>query len=300
MACGWPGALPGGLRWLERALKQSSHAASIVRVQALMAAAHLAIYHGDYARAARFSADGVTLARELDEPTLGDHVVALQVGQALTVAGFLAYRQGAYDRAEALATEAHSRLSELGDTCPVPLRTRVMRSSFSDATPSSRSSSTRLRAAGGGRPRRLQRAGNDWGMSDAQATLAGIRYCTGDLPQARTIRRESRARLRPEFPDSRGQRAVRAGGRRCRLWAARDGSAAPWRCRGPDRFPRCAHDGQRRSCSCAWSRRARNGTGRGPARHRTRGWQDHERRAGGYGSERDRGGAARSTPTQQD
>jgi predicted ATPase len=180
-----------GLRWLDRALKQSSHAASIVRVQALMAAAHLAIYHGDYARAARFSADGVALARELDEPTLGDHVVALQVGQALTVAGFLAYRQGAHDRAEALATEAHSRLSDLGDTVPGAIADTgyallVLGCNVLVQEQFDRAASWVEAALD-----RFQRADNDWGMSDAQATLAGIRYCTGDLLQAAALYGES-------------------------------------------------------------------------------------------------------------
>jgi predicted ATPase/DNA-binding XRE family transcriptional regulator len=52
-----------GLRWLDRALERSRHIASVARAQALMAAAHLATYQGDYARAAIFSAEGVALAR---------------------------------------------------------------------------------------------------------------------------------------------------------------------------------------------------------------------------------------------
>jgi predicted ATPase/DNA-binding XRE family transcriptional regulator len=180
-----------GLRWLDRALERSRHIASVARAQSLMAAAHLAIYHGDYVRAATFSAEGVALAREVDEPTLGDQTMALQVGQALTVAGFLAYRQGAYDRAEDLATEAYDRLSDLGDTVPGAIAdtgyallvlgcTALVQEQFD------RAASWVVAALD-----HFQRAGNDWGLSDAQATLAGIRFCTGDLRQATALYGES-------------------------------------------------------------------------------------------------------------
>jgi predicted ATPase/DNA-binding XRE family transcriptional regulator len=180
-----------GLRWLDRALAQSSEAASIVRVQALMAAAHLAIYYGDYARAAIFSAEGVVLARELDAPTLGREVTALQVGQALTVAGFLAYRQGAYDRAEDLATEAYSWLSNLGDTVPGAIADTgyallVLGCNALVQEQFDRAGNWVVAALD-----HFQRAGNDWGLSDAQATLAGIRFCTGDLRRATALYGES-------------------------------------------------------------------------------------------------------------
>ena len=86
-----------GLRWLERALERSSQTASAGRVQALVAAGMLALFQGDYARAATFSPEAVALAQELDDPLL--------VGQALTIAGFLAYRQGEYGQAEDLLNE---------------------------------------------------------------------------------------------------------------------------------------------------------------------------------------------------
>ena len=47
-----------GLRWLERALERSSRTASAARVRALVAAGMLAIFQGDYARAAAFSPRG--------------------------------------------------------------------------------------------------------------------------------------------------------------------------------------------------------------------------------------------------
>ena len=180
-----------GLRWLDRALERSSHIASVVRVQALMAAAHLAIYHGDYARAATFSAEGVALARKLDEPTLGRDTTTIQVGEALTVAGLLAYRQGEYDRAEELATEAYSRLSEIGDDTPgatadTGYALLVLGCSALVQEQFDRAASWVVAALD-----HFQRAGNDWGMSDAQSTLAGIRFCTGDLRQATALYGES-------------------------------------------------------------------------------------------------------------
>jgi predicted ATPase/DNA-binding XRE family transcriptional regulator len=107
-----------GLSWLNRALERSSHTASVAHTHALMAAGHLAILQGDYAHAAAFSAKGVALARELDDPTLGGHAAAIQVGQALTIAGLLAHRLGEQHRAEDLATEAYDRLSELDERVP--------------------------------------------------------------------------------------------------------------------------------------------------------------------------------------
>jgi non-specific serine/threonine protein kinase len=180
-----------GLLWLDRALARSSQAASVVRVQALMAAAHLAIYHGDYGRASMFSAEGVALAREMEEPTLGRQVMALQVGQALTVAGFLAYRQGRYERAEGLATEAYGHLRNLGDTVPGAVAdtgyallvlgcNALVQEQFDPAA-------NWVVAA----LDHFMRAGNDWGISDAQSTLAGIRYCTGNLLQAAALYAES-------------------------------------------------------------------------------------------------------------
>ena len=89
-----------GLHWLERALERSSHTASASRVRALVAAGMLALFQGDYARAATFSPEAVALAQELGDPLL--------VGQALTIAGFLAYRQGEYGQAEDLLNEGYA------------------------------------------------------------------------------------------------------------------------------------------------------------------------------------------------
>ena len=57
-----------------------------------------------------FSDEGLTLARESGDPLL--------VGQALTIAGFLAYRRGEYGQAEELLGEGYACLSQLADTVP--------------------------------------------------------------------------------------------------------------------------------------------------------------------------------------
>ena len=98
-----------GLRWLERALERSRH--DRIRGAACGRSWRrrmLAVYHGDYARAARSFPEAWRWRRELGEPLL--------VGQCLTIAGFLAYRQGDYGHAEELLNEAIARLSQLSDT----------------------------------------------------------------------------------------------------------------------------------------------------------------------------------------
>ena len=90
-----------GLQWIERALERSRSTVSVARVQVLDAAAALALFQGDYARAATFTDEELALARELGNPRL--------LGEALTQVGFLRYRQGEYEQAEALLDEAQRR-----------------------------------------------------------------------------------------------------------------------------------------------------------------------------------------------
>jgi tetratricopeptide (TPR) repeat protein len=159
-----------------------------------MAAGHLAILQGDYARAATLSAKGVALARELDDPTLGGPAMAIQVGQALTIAGLLAHRLGEQNRAEELATEAYGRLGELDERVPGAIQDTgyavlllaciaLVQEQFDRAE---RLCMTALDC--------FQRASNDWGLSETQAALGGIRYCLGDLPGAAALYGESLAR----------------------------------------------------------------------------------------------------------
>ncbi|MCD6058137.1 MAG: adenylate/guanylate cyclase protein [Thermomicrobiales bacterium] len=165
-----------GLRWLERALERSSQTPSRSRVQALVAAGMLALFQGDYARAATFSPEAVVLAQEFDDPLL--------VGQALTIAGFLAYRLGEYGRAEDLLNDGYRRLSQLGNRMPgaradtgfallILGSTALVQEQFDRAE--------RWNEAG---LELFQEVGNDWGIGETQASLGAGSYCTGNHGQA--------------------------------------------------------------------------------------------------------------------
>jgi predicted ATPase/class 3 adenylate cyclase len=177
-----------GLRWLERALERSSHTASAGRVRALVAAGMLSIFQGDYARAATFSSEAVVLAQECSDPLL--------VGQALTIAGFLAYRQGAYGHAEELLTTGHARLSQLGNRVPGPpadagfalllLGSMALAQEQFDRAANWAEAGLNL----------SQEIGNDWGIGEAHASLGAVSYCTGHHSRAAAHYKESLERAR--------------------------------------------------------------------------------------------------------
>ena len=75
---------------------------SAALVRALDGAGTLAIFQGDYARAASFIDQGLALARELGEPTL--------VGEALTYSAFLSFRRREFAQAEELLSKCGARL----------------------------------------------------------------------------------------------------------------------------------------------------------------------------------------------
>jgi predicted ATPase/transcriptional regulator with XRE-family HTH domain len=160
-----------GLQWAERALARSRQAATPARIQVLDGAAMLAILQGDYARAETFLNESLELARELGDPFL--------VGEALAYTGYLAYRQGDYGQADRLLDEglrslrhvAHSGHGAFaflirGDTALVQEHFDRAALSYQEAID------------------RFQAAGYAWGLSDAQAGLAGVNFCTGDLARA--------------------------------------------------------------------------------------------------------------------
>jgi predicted ATPase len=177
-----------GLQWLERALERSSHTASAGRVQALMAASMLSVFQGDYARAATFSPEALGLAQERKDPVL--------VGQALTTAGFLAYRQGEYGQAEVLLMEGHARLSQLGTRVPsvhpdagvalLLLGSMALAQEQFDRAATWAEAGLEL----------SQELGNDWGIGEAHASLGVVSYCTGDYSQAAAHYRQSLERAR--------------------------------------------------------------------------------------------------------
>ena len=164
-----------GQRWLERALARSRGTVSVARVQALAGAALLGIFQGDYARAEGLLVAGLALARELDDAVL--------VSAALSNAAFLCYRRGDYGRAEALASEALPLLRERSDTWSAPLLilgdTALAQEHFDRAASYYQEAIDRFQAA----PRYVA-VGKRGDLSDAQAGLAGVNYCTGNLVQA--------------------------------------------------------------------------------------------------------------------
>jgi predicted ATPase len=84
--------------WVERALERSRHIVSPARVRALNGAGILAMFQGDYARAADYIAEELKLAQALDDTYL--------TAEALINVGMLAYRRGEYAPAEARPSEA--------------------------------------------------------------------------------------------------------------------------------------------------------------------------------------------------
>jgi predicted ATPase/class 3 adenylate cyclase len=168
-----------GLRWLDRALTRSSHAASAGRVRALLAAGMLAVFQGDYTRATTFSGEGLVLARELGDP--------LRVAQALTIAGFLAYRQGEYGQAEELLKEGHARLSQLGDRVPSARADTGQALLLLGGVALVQAQVDRAAKSFEASFEHFQRAGNDWGIGEAQAALGAVNYCTENYGRAAVL-----------------------------------------------------------------------------------------------------------------
>ena len=178
-----PGLYRERLQSLERALDRSGDRASAARVQALAAAGMLTIFQGEYARAVTYATEGLTLAQELGDPFL--------VGQALTIAGLVSYRHGAYTRAEAFLGKAYRRLSDLADRGPHVVvvagiallllgDTAMAQEQFEQAGEPYEQSSNHFRTIS-----------DDWRLSDVQAGLAALHYCTGDLVRAAALYAEN-------------------------------------------------------------------------------------------------------------
>jgi predicted ATPase/DNA-binding XRE family transcriptional regulator len=172
-----------GLHWLERALERSSHTAFAGRVQALVAAGMLATYQGDYAHAATFSAEGLTLARESGDPLL--------VGQALTIAGFLAYRRADYAQGEELLNDGYRRLNQLGDTVPGARADTGFALLSLGSIALAQEQFDRAEPHLQGALERFQLAGNEWGIGEAQDALGAVSYCTGNGARAARLYAES-------------------------------------------------------------------------------------------------------------
>jgi tetratricopeptide (TPR) repeat protein len=217
-----------GVQWVETALARSRDEVSAARIRALVVAGGLARFQGDYDRAETLLAEGLALAREIDDSFL--------LGEALTYAAAVALRRGHYEQVEELVAEAHGRLGSLAGSLPeaIPViglgllglaAASIMQDQFDRAAIRMQGAIDHFRAAD-----------SAWGLSDAQAGLAAIRYCTGDLPAAATLYWESLRRAHTlniwsVLPSSfiglsavaveSGQREVAA-----RLLGAAEGSAA--------------------------------------------------------------------------
>jgi predicted ATPase/class 3 adenylate cyclase len=177
-----PGLFGEGQYWIERALERTSDPAPLVHFRALDAALSLALQRGDYDGADVFMAEYLAIARALGDSYL--------IGEALTSAGHLAYRQGDYGRAEELLLEAHRLFDEraehdtedaialiiLGDTALAQKRFNRAAAWYEQAIAIA------------------ETTGNAWDLSDAQEGLGGVKVCTGDLAQAAELYRDSLGR----------------------------------------------------------------------------------------------------------
>jgi predicted ATPase/DNA-binding XRE family transcriptional regulator len=175
-----PGLYREGLQWVERALEQSDHNASMARAHMLDMAGTLAIFQGDCARAAALIAEETALAR--------DAGVSYLVGNALSLAGLLSYRQGDYGQAEALLNEAlHHFQRGLAKTVPEGIakvgRTFLVLGDTALAQEQFDLAAMRYQEALDPHTPSV----NVWGLIDAQAGLAGISYCRGDLARAAAL-----------------------------------------------------------------------------------------------------------------
>jgi tetratricopeptide (TPR) repeat protein len=167
-----------GSLWVERALARSEHMPSVGLVRALDGAGMLAVFQGDYDRATAFLDEGLSLARELGDPTL--------TGETLIYSAFLAFRCREFTRAEALLEEAQRAFRERADdhSNVVPFFNlgdlALVQGQFDQAARQYEEAIERFRSVG-----------NAWGLSDVQAGLAGLLYCSGDVSRAAALYGES-------------------------------------------------------------------------------------------------------------
>ena len=170
-----------GLEWMERAARRLSDTPSTARVRVLYAAGVLALNQGAYDRAEPFLTESLTVAHALGDPFL--------VGEALAFAAYLTYRRGEYGRADEQFAEARRLLHGVTDAVR--------------ATPAHLGSGDNALVQGHFTRARMhyqhaidinQAEGYDWLLCDAQAGLAGVYYCLGDVPRAIALYAESFAR----------------------------------------------------------------------------------------------------------
>jgi tetratricopeptide (TPR) repeat protein len=145
----------------------------------------LAIQSGDYVRAAGFVAEGLAIARRLDDPEL--------IGEALTSAGNLAYRQGEYRRAEELLLEAHDLLRALPDSDWYGTPLGVLADTALAQEQFDRAAAWFAQAI-----EMIETTGHPWDLTDAWAGLGAANLCTGNLAQAAALYRDSLAQAQEQ------------------------------------------------------------------------------------------------------
>jgi predicted ATPase/transcriptional regulator with XRE-family HTH domain len=163
---------------VEDALRRSTGVVSAGRVQALNGAGMLALFRGDYGRAATFFDEALAVAR-----ALGDSVL---LGFAMNYAALVYYRRGDYGRAEALVGEAYALLSY----CPDAALEAHLLHAFGEIALAQRQFARAARRYEDALAC-LDQVRYVFSLSDIQAGLAGVRYCTGDITHAAALYRES-------------------------------------------------------------------------------------------------------------
>jgi tetratricopeptide (TPR) repeat protein len=160
-----------GLALVERALAQSSPRASVARIQALSGAGMMAVFHGDYARAATLIDKERALAQELGDP--------YRSGMALCNSGLLIARHGEYGRAEALFREALG-LARVGTDETLEgwahlwIGDMALDQAHFDQAAAHYAEALDI----------FKATDWDWALADVNAGLGGVSYCTGDLAGA--------------------------------------------------------------------------------------------------------------------
>ena len=165
-----------GLHWIGQALERTNPMASRSRAEALAAGATLALFQGDYARAAAVSAEGLTQARESGEPFL--------VAKASQTAGFVSYRSGDYGQAEDHLDEALRLFRDLGETVPDAVPEVAVSLMLRADTALAQRQFDRAAARYTEASEIAQSVAALWTVIDAQTGLAAVEYCTGNTARA--------------------------------------------------------------------------------------------------------------------
>jgi tetratricopeptide (TPR) repeat protein len=155
----------------------------MARAQALLVAGMLTVFQADYDQSVRFIDEALAVVRELNDPHL--------IGEAMTCAAFVAYREGDYSRATAQLREADRLLAGHPLAAPGALAifgpgdVALAQEDFTAAALKYQEMISRLQASR-----------YAFSLSDAEAGLAGVYFCTGRLPEAAALYSASLQRSR--------------------------------------------------------------------------------------------------------